>query len=133
MTVDPSGSADETDPTRRPSARPLASESISYPALRSVWSVNVADFTGQQVAAFGAAVNAAEVGVSAIGPPSARSRHAPFGPELDRMRRVAESPGARTTIVRVFPSHPAGELPERYRGQVIDRMGLLAGRPRSRG
>ena len=44
------------------------------------------------------------------------------------MRRVAEvAAELGTTIVRVFSFFiPAGEPPERYRGQVIDRMGALA-------
>jgi sugar phosphate isomerase/epimerase len=51
-----------------------------------------------------------------------------LGPELDRMRRVAEvAAELGTTIVRVFSFFiPAGESPERYRGQVVDRMGALA-------
>ena len=44
------------------------------------------------------------------------------------MRRVADvAAELGTTIVRVFSFFmPAGEPPERYRGQVIDRMGALA-------
>ncbi len=44
------------------------------------------------------------------------------------MRRVADvAAGLGTTIVRVFSFFmPAGEPPERYRSQVIDRMGALA-------
>ena len=129
MTVILSGFADEISPDPQAQLATLASESISYLELRSAWSVNVADFTGQQLAAFRAAVNAAEVGVSAIGSPIGKIPvDAPFGPELDRMRRVAEvAAELGTTIVRVFSFFiPAGEPPERYRGQVIDRMGALA-------
>ena len=129
MTVILSGFADEISPDPQAQLATLASESISYLELRSAWSVNVADFTGQQLAAFRAAVNAAEVGVSAIGSPIGKIPvDAPFGPELDRMRRVAEvAAELGTTIVRVFSFFiPAGEPPERYRGQVIDRMGDLA-------
>ncbi|HWN59255.1 MAG TPA: sugar phosphate isomerase/epimerase family protein [Streptosporangiaceae bacterium] len=129
MTVILSGFADEISPDPQTQLATLASESISYLELRSAWSVNVADFTGEQLAAFRAAVNAAEVGVSAIGSPIGKIPvDAPLGPELDRMRRVAEvAAELGTTIVRVFSFFiPAGEPPERYRSQVIDRMGALA-------
>src|ERR1700721_773109 len=71
----------------------------------------------------------AGVGGSAIGSPVGKIPiQAPLGPELDRMRRVADvASGLGTTLVRVFSFYiPAGEPPERYRGQVIDRMGALA-------
>jgi hypothetical protein len=52
MTVILSGFADEISPDPQAQLATLASESISYLELRSAWSVNVADFTGQQLAAF---------------------------------------------------------------------------------
>ena len=129
MTVILSGFADEISPDPQAQLATLAAESISHLELRSAWSVNVADFTGEQLAAFRAAVDAAGVRVSAIGSPIGKIPvDAPFGPELDRMRRVADvAAELGTTIVRVFSFFmPAGEPPERYRGQVIDRMGALA-------
>src|ERR1700721_4074463 len=129
MTVILSGFADEISADPREQLAVLAAESISCLELRSAWSVNVADFTGEQVAAFRAATDGAGVRVSAIGSPIGKIPvDAPFGPELDRMRRgagIAAEPG--TTIVRVFSFFlPAGEPPRRYRGQVVDRMGALA-------
>src|SRR6202012_5153733 len=52
----------------------------------------------------------------------------PIGPELERMRRIADVAGMfGTAIGRVFSFFiPAGESPERYRQAVIDRMGALA-------
>ena len=90
--------------------------------------MNVADFSDEQLAAFRAAVNAAGVHVSAIGSPIGKVPvDAPFGLELDRMRRVADvAAELGTAIVRVFSFFlPAGEPPERHRGRVIDRMGAL--------
>src|SRR5260370_16416493 len=110
----------------------LVAETISLFELRSAWSVNGADFTGEQLAAFRDAVNVAGVHVSAIGSPIGKIPvDAPFGPELDRMGRVADiAAELGTTIVRVFSFFiPAGEPPERYRGQVIDRMGPLPRMP----
>ena len=129
MTVVLSGFADEISPDPRAQLATLAAESITHLELRSAWSVNVADFTGEQLAAFRAALQDAGVAVSAIGSPIGKSPvGAPLAPELDRMRRVADiAAGLGTTIVRVFSFFmPAGEPAERYRNQVIDRMGALA-------
>ncbi len=128
MTVILSGFADEISPDPQAQLATLAAESISHLELRSAWSVNVADFTDAQLAAFRAAVDGAGVRVSAIGSPIGKIPvAAPLGPELDRMRRVADVAAALgTSIVRVFSFYiPAGEPPERYRGEVIDRMAAL--------
>jgi sugar phosphate isomerase/epimerase len=129
MTVTLSGFADEISPDPRAQLDTLAAESISHLELRSAWSVNVADFTDEQLTGFRAAVDAAGVRVSAIGSPIGKLPvGAPLAPELDRMRRVADvAAELGTAIVRVFSFFiPAGEPPERYRGQIIDRMGALA-------
>jgi sugar phosphate isomerase/epimerase len=128
MTVILSGFADEISPDPHAQLATLAAESISHLELRSAWSVNVADFTGEQLAAFRAALGGAGVQVSAIGSPIGKIEvGAPLQPELDRMRRVADVAGELgTPIIRVFSFFiPAGQSPERYRGQVIDRMGAL--------
>jgi sugar phosphate isomerase/epimerase len=129
VTVVLSGFADEISPDPQAQLATLAAESITHLELRSAWSVNVADFTGEQLAAFRAAVQDAGVRVSAIGSPIGKIPvSAPLAPELDRMRRVADiAAGLGTAIVRIFSFFmPEGGPPERYRGQVIDRMGALA-------
>ena len=129
MTVILSGFADEISPDPAEQLATLAAESIAHLELRGAWSVNVADFTAEQVAAFRAAVDGAGVRVSAIGSPVGKIPvGAPLGLELDRMRRVADvAAELGTAIVRVFSFYiPAGDPPERYRQQVIDRMGALA-------
>jgi sugar phosphate isomerase/epimerase len=130
MTVILSGFADEISPDPQAQLAALAAESISHLELRSAWSVNVADLTDTQLAAFRAALDGAGVRVSAIGSPVGKIEvGAPLQPELERMRRVADAAATfGTTIVRVFSFFiPAGEPPERHRSQVIDRMGALAG------
>jgi sugar phosphate isomerase/epimerase len=129
MTVTLSGFADEISPDPQVQLATLAAESISHLELRSAWSVNVADLTDRQLAAFRTAIDDAGVRVSAIGSPIGKiAVQAPLGPELDRMRRIADVAGQLgTTLVRVFSFFiPAGEPAQRYRGQVIDRMGALA-------
>jgi sugar phosphate isomerase/epimerase len=136
VTVTLSGFADEISPDPAEQLATLAAEGISHLELRSAWSVNVADFTGAQVAAFRAALEAAGTRVSAIGSPIGKIPiAAPIGPELDRMRRVADiAAELGTGIIRVFSFFiPAGQPPERYRGEVIDRMGALAGIAEERG
>ena len=128
MTVVLSGFADEISPDPQVQLATLAAESISHLELRSAWSVNIADLSGEQVGAFRAALDGAGVRVSAIGSPVGKIPvTAPLAPELERLRRVADvACELGTTIVRVFSFFvPAGEPPERHRSQVIDRMGTL--------
>jgi sugar phosphate isomerase/epimerase len=128
MTVVLSGFADEISPDPQVQLATLAAESISHLELRSAWSVNVADLSAEQVAAFRAALDDAGVRVSAIGSPVGKIPvAAPLAPELERMRRVADvATELGTTIVRVFSFFvPAGEPPERHRDRVIDRLGAL--------
>ena len=129
MTVTLSGFADEISADPAEQLAVLTAESITHLELRSAWSVNVADFTDAQLAGFRAATEAAGVQVSAIGSPIGKIPvGAPLEPELERMRRIADIAGELgTALVRVFSFYiPAGEPPERYQAQVIDRMGALA-------
>jgi sugar phosphate isomerase/epimerase len=129
MTVVLSGFADEISPDPDEQLSTLAAESITHLELRSAWSVNVADFTAGQLTAFRGALDRAGVRVSAIGSPIGKiPLEAPLGPELDRMRRIADIAGeVGTAIVRVFSFFiPPGEPPEQHREQVIDRMAALA-------
>jgi sugar phosphate isomerase/epimerase len=129
VTVTLSGFADEISPDPHEQLAVLAAESISHLELRSAWSVNVADFSGVQLGVFRLAIRAAGVRVSAIGSPIGKIPiGAPFAPELERMRRIADIAGELgTTLVRVFSFYlPQGEPPQRYRAQVIDQMGALA-------
>ena len=129
MTVTLSGFADEISADPAEQLAVLAQESVTHLELRSAWSVNVADFTAAQLAAFRAVTESAGVRVSAIGSPVGKIPvGAPLEPELDRMRRIADIAGELgTALVRVFSFYiPPGEPPRRYRAQVIDRMGALA-------
>jgi sugar phosphate isomerase/epimerase len=129
VTVTLSGFADEISADPAEQLAVLAAESITHLELRSAWSVNVADFTPAQLAGFRTATEAAGVQVSAIGSPIGKIPvRVPLEPELERMRRIADVAGELgTALVRVFSFYiPAGEPPEHYRDQVIDRMGALA-------
>ena len=128
MTFILSGFADEISPELDEQLAVLAAESISHLELRSVWSTNVADLGGSELASFRHALDDAGVGVSAIGSPIGKIQvEAPLGPELERMRRVADiAIELGTRIVRVFSFFvPPGTPPERHRSEVIDRMCAL--------
>src|ERR1700740_332924 len=128
MTFILSGFADEISPELDEQLAVLAAESISHLELRSVWSTNVADLGGSELASFRDALDDAGVRVSAIGSPIGQIEiEAPLGPELERMRRVADiASELGTRIVRVFSFFvPPGAPPERHRGEVIDRMCAL--------
>jgi len=136
MTVVLSGFADEISPDPAEQLATLAAESITHLELRSAWSANVADFTAGQVTTFQAALQRAGVQVSAIGSPIGKiDVQAPLGPELERMRCVADiAAELGTSIVRVFSFFiPPGDPPERYRRQVIDRMAALSAIAADRG
>jgi sugar phosphate isomerase/epimerase len=129
MTFTLSGFADEISPEPGVQLETLAAESIRFLELRSAWSANVATMTDAQLASFRHEIEDAGVRVSAIGSPIGKiDIGEPIGPELERMRRIADVAGLfGTAIVRVFSFFmPAGEPPERYRQAVIDRMGALA-------
>jgi sugar phosphate isomerase/epimerase len=129
MTFVLTGFADEISPELSEQLSTLAAEHISHLELRSLWSVNVADLADQQIARARGMLADAGVGVSAIGSPIGKiDIRAPIGAELDRLRRVADiACELDTRIVRVFSFFiPPGDLPDRYRQEVIDRMGALA-------
>jgi sugar phosphate isomerase/epimerase len=129
MTFILSGFADEISPEPGVQLETLAAESIRYLELRSAWSVNVATLTDAQLGSFRQQIEDAGVRVSAIGSPIGKiGIGEPLGPELERMRRIADVAGLfGTPIVRVFSFFiPTGEPPQRFRQQVIDRMGALA-------
>jgi sugar phosphate isomerase/epimerase len=136
MTVVLSGFADEISDELDAQLEVLAGESIHYLELRSVWGVNVADLDNAQVKRVRRALAGAGVGVSAIGSPIGKIPvGAPLGPELDRLRRVADIAGTLgTSLVRVFSFFlPAGRPPEEFRGAVLDRMAALTGIAEERG
>ncbi|HEY2521831.1 MAG TPA: sugar phosphate isomerase/epimerase [Streptosporangiaceae bacterium] len=136
MTVILSGFADEISADLDTQLEVLAAQSIRHLELRSVWSVNVADFDDQQVARIRRALDQAGVAVSAVGSPIGKIPvDAPLGPELDRLRRIADIAAALgTPLVRVFSFFvPRGRSPAEFSGPVLDRMAALAGIAEERG
>jgi sugar phosphate isomerase/epimerase len=136
MTVVLSGFADEISPDLDEQLAVLAAESISHLELRSVWSTNVADLDNAQLARLRRQIEQSGVRVSAIGSPIGKiDIGAPFEPEVERLRRVADiADQLGTALVRVFSFFiPQGQDPQLHRAQVIDRMRALADLAAERG
>jgi sugar phosphate isomerase/epimerase len=136
MTFVLSGFADEISPDPARQLATLAAESITHLEFRSAWGTNVADLSDAQLARFRAALDGAGVSVSAIGSPIGKiDVRDSFGPELDRMRRIADVADALgTRLVRVFSFFiPEGDQPQRHRSKVIDQMAALAAVAAERG
>src|SRR5215469_2414589 len=136
MMVTLSGFADEISADLDEQLAVLAAESISHLEVRSVWSTNVADLDDAQLARIRRRLEDSGVQVSAIGSPIGKiDIDAPFEPELERLRRIADVAGQLgTSLVRVFSFFiPATQNPAPYRARVIDRMGALAALAADRG
>ena len=124
------GFADEISPELDEQLDTLAEESISYMELRSVWNTNVLDLTDDELDRVKSAVAERGIGISSIGSPIGKVPVTdPFGPHLERFRRALRAAEAmRAPYVRVFSFFiPEGQEPDRYREEVLDRMGAMTG------
>jgi sugar phosphate isomerase/epimerase len=124
------GFADEISPELDEQLDTLAQESISHMELRSVWNTNVLDLTDDELEWVKSASAQRGIGISSIGSPIGKVSVAEaFGPHLERFRRALRAADAmEAPYVRVFSFFiPEGQEPVRYREEVIDRMGTLAG------
>ncbi len=125
------GFADEISPELDEQLETLARESINYMELRSVWNTNVLDLTVDELDRVKSATAERGIRISSIGSPIGKVPVTDsFGPHLERFRRalyaadVMEAP-----YIRVFSFFiPEGQEPGRYREEVIDRMGIMAGK-----
>ena len=123
------GFADEISPELDEQLDTLAEEFIRYMELRSVWNTNVLDLTDEELGRVRAAVAERGIGISSIGSPIGKvSITDPFGPHLERFRRALHVAGVmESPYVRVFSFFiPEGHEPDRYREEVLERMGALA-------
>ena len=124
------GFADEISPELDEQLETLAQESMRYMELRSVWNTNVLDLTDAELERVRVRTAERGIGISSIGSPIGKVPVTDsFGPHLERFRRAlyaADVMGA--PYIRVFSFFiPEGQEPGRYREEVIDRMGIMAG------
>jgi sugar phosphate isomerase/epimerase len=123
------GFADEISPELEEQLETLAQESMGFMELRSVWNTNVLDLTDDELDRVKSATAERGIRISSVGSPIGKVPVTePFGPHLERLGRamrvadVMESP-----YIRVFSFFiPEGQEPGHYRGEVIDRMGIMA-------
>jgi sugar phosphate isomerase/epimerase len=124
------GFADEISPELDEQLETLTEESISCMELRSVWNTNVLDLTDDELERVKSAVAARGIGISSIGSPIGKVPITdPFGPHMKRFRSALRTADVMDApYVRVFSFFvPEGQEPGRYREEVLDRMGTLAG------
>lgn len=101
---------------------------IGYIELRFVDRKNVADLTDEDVKFVRRQLDDAGIRVSAIGSPLGKvAIDSDWQLHLDKTRRICETARQLDAgLVRMFSFYlPAGEAPEQFRNQVIDKLGQM--------
>ena len=119
--------SDEYSPKFDEQIEGLLANQVHMTELRHIDEVNVSDLTLTQASEVRRKLDAAGIGVSAIGSPIGKIQITdPMGPHLDKLRNtceVAEIVG--TDRIRMFSFYvPEGEA-EKYKDEVIDRIGRM--------
>ena len=130
------GFADEISPELGEQLDTLAKQSINYMEVRSVRETNVLDLTDGELGRVKSAAEERGIGISSIGSPIGKVPITnPFGPHLERFRRALHAAEVmEAPYIRVFSFFvPEGHVPGRYREEVLDRMGTLAGEAQDAG
>ena len=122
------GFADEISPDLLVQLDTLERERIRYLEFRGVWNKNVLDLTDAEIDTVKATLAQRGVKVSSIGSPIGKIQitddFAPHQAAFRRALHVAHTLDA--PYIRMFSFFiPDGEAPERYREQVLDRLGQL--------
>ena len=122
------GFADEISPDLLVQLDILERERIQYLEFRGVWNKNVLDLTDAEIDTVKATLAQRGVKVSSIGSPIGKIQitddFAPHQAAFRRALHVAHTLDA--PYIRMFSFFiPDGEAPERYREQVLDRLGQL--------
>lgn len=124
MEVRLSGFADEIDKGFDKQLQVVQATGFHWIELRNADGVNVADFTAEKTREVRAKLDAAGVGVSAIGSPIGKMPiNEDFAPHLDKLRGVIQVAHAMDTrYIRMFSFHPPeGESPDGWRDEVFAR------------
>jgi sugar phosphate isomerase/epimerase len=124
------GFADEISPELEVQLETLGEESISYMELRSAWNTNVLDLSDDELHRVKSTTAERGIRISSIGSPIGKVPvKDPFGSHLERFRRALHAADVmETPYIRVFSFFmPEGQEPGRYREEVLDRMGNMAG------
>ncbi|GCF07573.1 sugar phosphate isomerase/epimerase family protein [Dictyobacter arantiisoli] len=122
--------ADEISPDLNEQIAVLHSENIHYIDLRSVWKVNVLDFSDQQIEDIKRTLKEARIGVAAIGSPIGKVPiDSSFEEQLHRFERALKIAQALSApYIRIFSFYPpiqdeAGSSnPAAYRDEVLSNL-----------
>ena len=130
--------ADEISPDLDEQIAMLRSENIRYVELRGVWNTNVLDLTDEQVSTVKRALDAAGMGVSALGSPIGKVPiDAPFDQHIHRFERaITVARAMEAPFIRIFSFYPpsTGAVdPAEYRDEVLRRLRELTARARAAG
>ncbi len=119
--------ADEASPLLDEQIKALQEEGISLIELRGVDGKNCSQLTLEEAATVKAKLDAAGIGLSALGSPYGKfPLHEDFQPHLDLFRHgleVCKVLGAKR--IRMFSFHPAGEITEADRAEVLRRLDVM--------
>ncbi len=122
------GFADEISPDLDMQLDTLDNQSIRYLEFRGVWSKNVLALTDAELETVKATLAQRGVKVSSIGSPIGKIAITDdFAPHLDAFRRTLQiARMLEAPYIRIFSFFiPEGAEPERYREQVLDRLGQI--------
>jgi sugar phosphate isomerase/epimerase len=125
------GFADEISPDVDAQLRTLSQEEIRWLELRGAWSKNVLDLSVDELDRFKDAIEAAGIGVSAIGSPIGKVPITdPFPPHLVRFEQaLSVARFLNAPFVRVFSFYmPSGDDPQAHAAEVIARLAEMARR-----
>ena len=137
--------ADEISPVLDEQIAVLRGENIRFLELRGVWGANVLDLSDQQVAEVKRALDAASIGVSAIGSPIGKTPiNDSFDAALRRFERALTVARAfETPYMRIFSFYPpalagaadgtgdAAADPAAWRDEVVRRLREMTARARA--
>jgi sugar phosphate isomerase/epimerase len=124
-----SGFADEIDPDFTTQCEVVAGLGLGFIEIRSAWGVNILDLDADQLQTVRTILTEHGLRVSSIGSPIGKIGIGDdFEPHLERMRHAAEvAQLLQAPYIRLFSFFiPAGDDPDRHRGEVLRRMRALA-------
>jgi len=119
---------DEIAPELEQQVETLAAHDVRHVEFRSAWGINVVDLNAEQLSRASRVLEAAGMGVSAIGSPVGKAPiEGEFAQELSRLRTaLAAADRLGTSLVRVFSFYVPDGCYRDHRDEVLRRMSALA-------
>lgn len=106
----------------------LTAHNVRHVEFRSAWGINVVDLNREQLSRASRVLDAADIGVSAIGSPVGKAPiEGEFAEELSRLRAaLAAADRLGTPLVRVFSFYVPDGCHGDHRDEVLRRMSAMA-------